>query len=240
MTTLSGTANFNVDRNTVIADAYRCMQVIGELETPSAEQITVGARWLNMMVKAWSTLGLQLWTTKQLIIPLIINKTSYTIGPAPADVIALRPLRVSDAFVRFVASNNDVPVEVKSRRHYFNLGQKTSTGVTNTLFYDQQLDRGVLFIYPVALSTGTHELHLTVQNPLQDINLATENADVPQEWLLALAWNLANELATINGLPEFMIKHIGQQATLYREGLSDFDSAEEDVSVYFHPERGRR
>lgn len=242
MTTLSGTANFNINRNEIITEAYEIMGVVGEGETATASQITTAARKLNMLIKTLHTTGVQLWTFKNFTLPMVLNQRSYTIGPAPADLVDLRPLKIIDDshFIRTLASNNDVPVIQISRREYELLGQKLVTGVPNQIYYDPQLDRGVLFVYPVPSASLTHSLIFTVQRPLQDINLLAENADFPQEWLLPLAWLLANELSLSNVLPEFMVKHIREQANMYRESLSDFDSMQDNTAVFFQPMRSRR
>jgi hypothetical protein len=87
----SGTYNFLVTRNEIIEEALRHLGVIGEGETPSANQYTEHAKTLNMMIKALVPRGLSVWATERLTIFLEDGKASYVNG----DKIAL-----SDTVVR--------------------------------------------------------------------------------------------------------------------------------------------
>ena len=50
----SGSFNYSTTRNDLIAGALRILGVIGESDTPSAEQYTTGSEALNMLAKALS------------------------------------------------------------------------------------------------------------------------------------------------------------------------------------------
>lgn len=49
-------------RDEIITDALEMIGVVGEGETASANAITIGAKHLNKMIKAWEAKGLHLWT----------------------------------------------------------------------------------------------------------------------------------------------------------------------------------
>lgn len=311
MTTTSGVANFNLTRNELITATCEVIQIIGTGQTPLADDFTLMARALNMMVKAWHTLGLNIWTWQRLVLPLVPNKQSYRLGPAGGSIealvvtaggtgfssaptitftggggsgatataiilggavtaitvtaagtgftarptvvftggggtgataradlfgiFALRPLKIVTAQSRAITGANDVQMTAIARRSYDALGRKASSGIPVNYYYDPQIDNGDLYVYPTANSATTHEIRLSVQRPLHDINLSTENADFPQEWFLALQWGLANEVSSRYGLPYSMMQHIEKQATLYREAISDFDGGQENVSIQLVP-----
>ena len=303
----SGVANFSLTRNELLTSVLEVMQVIAPGDTANAGDITTLARALNMMVKAWHTLGLNIWTWQRISLPLTAGKRSYTLGPlgggvedftiedggdgyssaptvtisggttavavvsggsvvsvtptAPGSahivrptvsftggggsgavatanlfgVFTTRPLKIVTAQTRSVLTENDVDMFHFARKTYDALGNKASTGVPVNYYYDPQLDNGVLYVYPTANSSTSHTIELTVQRPLYDINLATENADFPQEWYLALQWGLAHEVSSRFGLPESMMGYIKAQADMYREAMSDFDGLQENASIQFAP-----
>lgn len=81
----SGSVNFTVNRNEIIESA---LQQIGEIavgQTMSAEHVTTGSRWLNLIVKQWQGMsdfapGLKTWTRKRGYVFLQSNKHEYALG----------------------------------------------------------------------------------------------------------------------------------------------------------------
>ena len=103
---ISGSYNFLVTRNDVIAGALRVLGVIGEGDTPSTEQYTTGTEALNIMCKAWIAEGLPIWLVKEIWVELGQGKDSYTIGSfassgkASATVTGQFPQKVYQAWLR--------------------------------------------------------------------------------------------------------------------------------------------
>jgi hypothetical protein len=89
---------------------------------------------------------------------------------------------------------NEIPFTIEGRREYNRLSNKTSTGTPNTGFYDPQLTNGRLYLWPESNNVKNY-LILTGKFPIEDFDGATNDADVPQEWYLALTWNLAAAIA---------------------------------------------
>lgn len=233
--TIGTTTTMLVNRDDIIKASLRLLEVIGIGETPTTEDFTNSAQALNIMVKAWQIDGYKLWAIKEINVPTVAANASYQIGDTATGtgaVVTNRPLRIQDAYIRN-ASGNDTTLKIISRQEYDLLGSKTSSGVPNQIFYDPQLTNGVLYMYPVptdALST----IHLVVQKPLADFNLAVDNPDFPQEWYQALKWGLAAELAPEYGATERKITRIEQKAMLYKEQLNNW--TQEEASVYFMPD----
>lgn len=77
----SGSTDFSVTRDNIIADALSKIGVLAAGETVTSTDTAFCARALNMMIKAWSTRGLQLWAQKQATLFLAKNTHSYSLGP---------------------------------------------------------------------------------------------------------------------------------------------------------------
>ena len=113
----SGTTTFSVTRNNIIESSLRLLGVLEEGAQPTAQAIENASMVLNMMLKDWQTDGIKIWTIHEMIIPLVNNQTSYTIGPASGnDVIADKPLRLIQSFLRniSVTPNVDLPMTIIS------------------------------------------------------------------------------------------------------------------------------
>lgn len=77
---ISSSYNFSVTRDDIVKGALRILGVIGEGDTPSADQYTTGSEALNIMCKAWIAEGLPIWLVKEFWFELDQGKATYTIG----------------------------------------------------------------------------------------------------------------------------------------------------------------
>ena len=90
--------------------------------------------------------------------------------------------------------------EPMSRREFLALPNKSATGIPVQGWYDPQLTTGKLSLWPTP-EDSLSRVTFTYERTLEDFVNIADNPDFPQEWLSALKWNLAVELA-----PEYKIK----------------------------------
>ena len=241
-------SNYSINRDQIISLALRKLGTLEVGSTPDAETIANANMSLNLLVKQLNTDGLKLWKTSELIIPLFANQTSYTLGGAGCDLmydtlaptvaITDRPLKVIQGFYRNVTSTPviDTPVMIVSKQEYNVLGSKFSTGTANTIFYDSKKTNGILYVYltPDTNSQTNLQLHIVAQMPLNDMTLATDIPDFPNEWMNCLVWNLADQLALEYGVPMNARQEIATRAAAYRVQLDDWNV--EASSTFFQPD----
>lgn len=97
----SGTTSFSVTRNDIIYASLRLIGVLEEGAVPSATAIETASLVLNMLIKDWMTDGIKLWTTNEIVLPLVANQTTYTLGPDYTNsFVTPKPLRLIQAFLR--------------------------------------------------------------------------------------------------------------------------------------------
>ncbi|MDB5607783.1 MAG: hypothetical protein JWP25_4683 [Bradyrhizobium sp.] len=109
----------------------------------------------------------------------------------------VRPLRVVAARRFQFSSLLDTQMLGLSRLDYRNMPNKQNTGVITQWFYDPKggaNSTGTMYVWP-APSDATSAIKFTWWRPLQDFNNASNNPDIPQEWLDALVWSLALKMA---------------------------------------------
>ena len=137
-----------------------------------------------------------------------------------------RPLEIIEVR-RISVDETDVPLELISRDEYMRLSDKDSYGSVNQVYYDSQRTNGKMYVWPVPNDVKEY-LKFSCRIPLQDFDSASNDPDFPQEWLMALAWNLAAYVA-----PKFG-KNLSQmfimEAAMLKQTVKDFDH--EDTSVY--------
>lgn len=210
----SGTATFTVTRDTMVTAALRKLRVIDpEVGTPTTNMIATGVEAANIMLKHWAVHGLKLWCYQNIVVPMVVGKRIYTLGPSGADVTCVRPLRVFEYgnFLRDTScacdgngqGNFDIPLRLISRAEYRQFGYKFAQGIPNSIYYNPTIDTtvaiegdddnitspgtgfGMLFVYVTSIDTN-HAIYLNAQRPIYDLG-ATDD-DATQEFDLPSEW----------------------------------------------------
>lgn len=112
----------------------------------------------------------------------------------------LRPLRIVGSRRYNFSSKIETPMILMSRLDYRNLPNKNNNGTPTQMFYDPRggaNNQGVAWVWPNPPDT-TNAINFTWQRPLQDFDASSNIPDLPNEWLNAIIWNLAYQMA-----PEF-------------------------------------
>jgi hypothetical protein len=231
---LSASTNWSMTAGDVISAALRLMGVGLNGETVTTAETNDTLEALEGLLKLYSVLGLKLWMRRNESITLVASDGDMSLGPS-GDVTMDRPVDVLDSYLRD-SNNIDIPVTVMSREEYRALTDKTSTGTPNQIHYDPQLTNGVLYIWPVPDSTAASEytLELNYIKPLDDADATTNDVEIPQEWFLALKWNLAKEIMMEYDIPEEKQKRIEKYANFYRKQAERTD-IEDNRSIYIRP-----
>ena len=233
--------NYSITRDEIILSALRKLGAVEPADTAATVDpyiITNCAQALNLMVKQWMTEGIKLWTVQEITFPLVLAQTAYTVGPSGCDITNDKPLRILQTWIRNTVLNPDIdiPLNILSRQEYNTLGSKFSTGTTNSIWLNPGLTSSTvkLFLTPDATAVATYTVYMVVQKPINDINSATSVPEFPNEWMQALVWGLADQLALEYGLPVNHRQEVLMKAEKYRELLVDWDI--ENESVFFTPD----
>lgn len=210
----SGASSITVDSITGISDADNLGIVLddGTLQwttvsgAPSGSTVTPAA-----VLNAAAASGNQVW--------------AYTTR-------AVRPLRI-DLPRRRDSVLQDIPIWPVSRQEYFDTPNKTVQARPVNVYYDPQLTGGELHLWP-APETVDDTILLSAKMPIEDFDSLTNNPDFPQEWLSALSWGLAEEMALEYEVPADRHQRIAAKAGALLGRLAAWDN--EEGSVYFQPD----
>jgi hypothetical protein len=176
--------------------------------------------------------GLVFWSTV-----LLVTATTVTIASPIDDTAAagmyvwnyttdlVRPLRIV-AGRRFAFNGSiETPMIPLARLDYRNLPNKNATGTITQFFYDPRGGaniQGVINVWP-APSDALSAMKFTWYRSIQDITTAAQITDLPTEWLNAIIWNLAEEIAPEYDVPPQRVGMIGQRAARYLDLASGWD-----------------
>jgi len=236
---VSNSTDFSVNRDQLINDSLELIGAKAPDESMTNSELQSASRALNMMLKTWQTDGLQLWLRRSVSVPLVASQTSYSMGPTGADVTVGRPLRVLKV-MRKDSSDNEVEVFPLTQDEYQEQTPKTTTGVPISYYYDPQLTKGNLHIWPAPSSSEVSEYTLEVlyHKPTDDMDAATDDFEFPQEWFETIKFGLAIRLAPIYGLPIEERRQLYFEFKPMKDKLTEWD--QESGSVYFSPDRYHR
>jgi hypothetical protein len=142
-----------------------------------------------------------------------------------------RPLAILDARVR--TDDMDNGMTIYTRKEYMDIVNKSNSGRPIVLYYTPQINAGILYVWPTPDAVATR-LKVSYMRSIQDFVVGTDNADLPQEWLLAITYNLAVLVA-----PEYGVdltktcRLVPTMAARYLEDLDSWDS--ESGSIFLGP-----
>lgn len=151
----------------------------------------------------------------------------------------IRPVKILDARRFNLTSLIDVPLMEMERAEYMDMPNKTSIGAVNSFFYDRRgatNTQGLFYIWPSPATTD-EVIKITAARPIEDFTVAGDDADLPQEWIRAIEWGLADEIADEYDVPEPKRTRIERRAAQYLAEVNWWER--ELISFQFVPDTGR-
>lgn len=144
-----------------------------------------------------------------------------------------KPLRITEARIRIESEDDnddcsETVLDIKHRNQYMAIADKEATGTARLIYYDPQLTYGNLRVYP-ACDDVQHFIKFTAKIPIMDFDDAANSPDLPQEWMLALSWNLAILVAAKFGKtvsPDFIA-----QALAFKRAVTLFDRERHPIGL---------
>jgi hypothetical protein len=217
---------------TVSADEALGQTVISVADTTNMTALDNIGVVLNSGTIHWTTIASKTSTTVTISAALTDSaSTGNQVFNYTSRIV--RPLKVVDARRHDIVSGTDTPISpMTARRDYQALPLKTQAGSINQLFYDPQLGIGYFNIWQVP-AVVTELLKFTWHRPIQDFNAAGETADLPQEWIQTLEFNLAAIMSWQFPCNPNKQRNLIAVAASFLDDLTGYDR--EDESVYFQP-----
>ena len=118
-----------------------------------------------------------------------------------------KPRRIISANIFNLDSDASWPIRVVSEQEFYKLGNLLTTGVPNLIYYEPTKQAVlssmgcVIHYYPI-FSDASHVIQFTYQRLLQDMDAAADNLEFPEEWYLAIMWELMYNLCPKYGVPK--------------------------------------
>lgn len=151
----------------------------------------------------------------------------------------VRPMRVPAA--RRIAWDGliETPITRMSRSTYMDLPNKYNLGTPNQYFYAPMLDKGLFYLWNAQVN-NVYGIRFTAHAELLDVNYTNDTTDFPQEWIPALYWNLAQEMALDVGVSAPRWQIIQAQAAKWLDLAQSWDREPEPIYFGYSREQQER
>jgi hypothetical protein len=147
-----------------------------------------------------------------------INNNVYTYT-----TLAQRPLEILEARL-FRDDESETPLNILTRQEWMDYANKTSDGLPNSIYYDPQLDSGILHVWPRPEKVNDY-IKATVKYPIQDIDAALNDPDFPAELHRSVKFNLAVDIShEYQGVDEKRYYTLRKMADKLYATISAFDA----------------
>ena len=131
-------------------------------------------------------------------------------------------------------SGNEQTIQLLDWSDYNNgLPNKTTPGTTVQVYYQPKLTTGTMAVWPPT-DTVKDAVLFRYQAPIDIFDAGTEASDFPAEWIIALGWGLAAELALSYGTSESRIGYIEAKADEKKQEVLDWDQT--NASIFLVPD----
>jgi hypothetical protein len=127
-----------------------------------------------------------------------------------------------------------------SRQEYFDLPNKTAdASVPVSWYFDPQTTTGTLYLWPApdTNAASDYTLQITHTRRIEDMDSSADSLDMPQEWLDAVIWLLADDLETEYPVNDARLAaKIERKAIESKQMLDYWDT--ETTSLFMQPDNG--
>lgn len=141
-----------------------------------------------------------------------------------------RPLRISSSRRKTFGIDNEITVNSWSRNEYFNQVNKASQGTVVNAYYSPLLTNGRYYVWQTASNVNDY-VRFSFERPIQDIDLSTEDLDIPVEWLETVIYNLAARLGDTYDAPPQKLQVVLTKAAGFLEQLTGWDEEVESINI---------
>jgi hypothetical protein len=124
---------------------------------------------------------------------------------------------------------SEIDMGIIGREDYFGISNKKATGIPVEVYYNPLRASGELFVWPMS-NDERILLKLNVEAKIEDFDNADNNADFPDEWIQALIWNLAEQIAPEYGVSDRSWARIQYMAGKTYKVVKEFDAETADIT----------
>lgn len=225
-------------RDEIITEAYRKIGALGDYETASSTQLSIGATNLNAIMEHYNVHGLQPWKIT-IVSPTCASWTSAgkTVGDGSTIDTGAKAERLLYAY-RVDDNDDRLELNIETRAEFYSHPSLETTGVPLSVYYQPLVSTGTVKIWPLPnadWADANHVIELHFQVAMDEFANGSATPDIPAVWNMALIFELACALAPNYGLPPNERNLMERQRIRFLQEALDFQN--EEGSMFIRPKR---
>ena len=233
--------DFSMTGGAIIKKALQKIAVLEEGEEPNTTQYMDGLVDLNMLIKALSRYGLNIWSIIPVYYDLLIEgQASYRIGPDANWNVDDKPIEIISIAIQSTnlsATTGDKQTLTRmSFIDYDELPNPATKGFPTQYCFQPSFPSSDIYLWPTpdADTAANYRMSVWAQKYIQNINAISDDMFFPAEWLEPMVYQLAIRIAPDYGIPLQERKMLEIKADQYLKETLDWDT--EHTSIYIRPE----
>lgn len=180
---VSGSYDFTMTKSDIIKDSLYNIQAIPIGHTPSAKDTDICSRYLNRLIKRLQNDHIFLNAVSARTFNTVASTVSYQLASGVKKVIGTPYLKID---------GNDTPLNVISRQGYDSVMTKAAEGQPEDVFIDYSTSPPTMWFN--ATPNAIYAVHYRSEDVLDDMDTASDNAQLPVQALDMLVSGLSYEL----------------------------------------------
>lgn len=195
----------------------------------TGSEFTEGLQALNLAVAELRGEGLNLWKVTNSTLTMVAGQNEYTLTQPN------KYNKIHQAWLQDNTSGSKIPIEIISIFNYNMLPLSASNGFPVKLAYQNRNTDGVISIWP-SPGSGTisnKTLHISGEVELQIATDPNQTLDFPTEWINAVIYLTALNLAVENNVPLQDRTKLAEETRMHIDMAKNAHS--ENTSLYFQP-----
>lgn len=217
--------DFRLTRNEIIESAFSKIGVLAPGEVLAGEQLTQGARALDLVVKELQNEHIFLWTEEYVEFPVIAGQNYI-------DVVYDKPiLFIRDGYWRQTTNDYDIKVPQVSKDIWYREDslyfKPDKTGETEYFCYDEVTNRILLCPIPEQNSFFS----CMIVTIAKDWEISSDKGEFPARWQKALVYLLAADLADDYRIPMSERQSLASSAAIYVQRAKAGDRVRDDSVI---------
>jgi hypothetical protein len=169
--TTSGTISSTMQASEIVAAAMQELGVLSAGEAPDGEELELGLRSLNWMLKSWQAKGYNLWRETNGTVTLAPGENYGQLDPNIRDVTSARAI---------VGTGYERQMFRWGREQYQQLPNKLTPGSPTIYYPEKHRDSIWLYVWPVP--TDETILVLDYVRVIEDVTDGAQTVDLPPAW----------------------------------------------------------
>lgn len=236
----SGTYTVTITAAEIVSAALRSLGVIDPDETPGTNESANAIEALNLLLYQLRggmsnySQSMRIWQHETAQLTLNSSAASYSLYSSSAAALNIQiPEEIIEATLYNSSSSAETILEPMDSREYYQISNKAESGTPTRYFYKRNLSEGTLYLNYIPTSTiaSDYVLNITYRQPLEVIAASSNDFDMQPEWLRALKYLLARDIAS--EYPEVSDSTLIRIDRLAREALERAQSFEPYLESVF-------